>query len=202
MNTTTDAKAPTQYLSFFVAGEEYAIGVLQAKEIVEYTILTKVPNTPRSIRGVINLRGSVVPVVDLAVKFGYSETPVTKRTCIVIVEIVLGGEPMVMGVLADSVSQVVELQADEIEPPPPFGTQAHFGYLQGMAKSGKKFVLLLNIAEVISTDDLLAHASSQQPGGDETKRPRRSHHNNPPGDTIQTDHDQPTVPAIAPAPNP
>ncbi len=196
MNTAKDAKEQSQYLSFFVAGEEYAIGVLRAKEIVEYSVLTKVPNSPPSVRGVINLRGSVVPVVDLAVKFGYPETVVTKRTCVVIVEVVLGGEPLVMGVLADSVNQVIELQDDEIEPPPPFGMQAPVSCLQGMAKSGKKFVLLLNIDEVISADELLANTHAQHRG-------RSSLNEGSAGDALHAPSDLPntSIPADAQAPN-
>src|SRR5206468_11896814 len=112
-----------QYLGFHVAGEEYAIGILRVREILEYDVVTKVPTTPPSIRGVINLRGSVVPVVDLAVKLGLPEIAVTKRTCIVVVEVNLSGERTVMGVLADSVSQVIDLPASEVQPPPTFGTR-------------------------------------------------------------------------------
>src|SRR5215472_10506669 len=93
----------TQYLGFHVAGEEYGIGILRVREILEYDVLTRVPTTPPSIRGVINLRGSVVPVVDLAVKLGLPESVVTKRTCIVVVEVDFEGERTVMGVLADAV---------------------------------------------------------------------------------------------------
>ncbi|HKC12424.1 MAG TPA: chemotaxis protein CheW, partial [Vicinamibacteria bacterium] len=103
-----------QYLGFYIAGEEYAIGILRVREILEYDTVTKVPTTPPSIRGVINLRGSVVPVVDLAVKFGLPESVVSKRTCIVVVEVDLDGERAVMGVLADAVSQVIDLPASEV----------------------------------------------------------------------------------------
>jgi purine-binding chemotaxis protein CheW len=151
----------TQCLSFHVAGEEYAIGILQVKEIIEYDEITMVPKTPPSIRGVINLRGSVVPVVDLAVKFGLPATGVTKRTCIVIVEVDLEGEPTVMGVMADAVSQVIEFQTEDIEAPPSFGTGVDVDYLRGMGKVGKKFVLLLDIDKVLSAEELEAVASLQ-----------------------------------------
>ncbi len=111
----------TQYLTFHLVGEEYAVGILQVKEIIEYGIITKVPQTPPSIRGVINLRGSVVPVVDLAMKFGLSPSPVTERTCIVIVEADLEGERTVMGIIADAVSQVIDLLPQDIQAPPAFG---------------------------------------------------------------------------------
>jgi purine-binding chemotaxis protein CheW len=144
-----------QYLTFFLGGEEYGIGILRVKEILEYDTLTKVPTTPSFIRGVINLRGSVVPVVDLAVKFGLPETPVTKRTCIVIVEVALDGQPTVMGVLADAVSQVMDLTAADIEAPPAFGTQVKVDCLQGMGKIGKRFVLLLDADQVLAAPDLM-----------------------------------------------
>ena len=149
MHPVQDAVEQTQYLTFYLAGEEYAIGILQVKEILEYDTLTKVPQTPASIRGVINLRGSVVPVVDLAAKFGLPPSPVTKRTCIVIVEVDLDGQRTVMGVLADAVSQVMDLAPTDVEPPPAFGTAVRVDYLQGMWKVGKKFVLILDVDRVL-----------------------------------------------------
>ena len=156
MEAMKQAVDQTQYLTFYIADEEYAVGVLQVKEIIEYDTVTKVPSTPPWIRGVINLRGSVVPVVDLAVKFGLPQAEVTRRTCIVIVEVDMGGEKTVMGVMADAVSQVVELSAQEIEPPPAFGTRVRVDYLKGMGKAGKKFVLMLDIDRVLSASELLA----------------------------------------------
>src|SRR6266436_173790 len=146
----------TQYLGFVVADEEYAIGILRVREILEYDTVTKVPTTPPSIRGVINLRGRVVPVVDLAVKLGLPESQVTKRTCIVVVEVNLEGERTVMGVLADAVSQVIDLPASEVEPPPSFGTRVRVDCLLGMGRAGKKFVLLLDIDKVLSAEELAA----------------------------------------------
>jgi purine-binding chemotaxis protein CheW len=143
-----------QYLGFYIAGEEYAIGILRVREILEYDTLTRVPTTPPSIRGVINLRGSVVPVVDLAVKFGLPESVVSKRTCIVVVEVDLDGERAVMGLLADAVSQVIDLPASDVEPPPPFGTRVRVDCLIGMGRAGRKFVLLLDIDKLLSLDGL------------------------------------------------
>jgi purine-binding chemotaxis protein CheW len=105
-----------QYLTFFLADEQYAVGVLNVKEIIEYGVVTRVPTTPPYIRGVINLRGSVVPVVDLSVKFGLQECPVSRRTCIIIMETTLRGERATMGVVADSVSQVIQFAEQDIEP--------------------------------------------------------------------------------------
>jgi len=146
----------TQYLTFYLAGEEYALGILRVKEILEYDTVTPVPQTPPAIRGVINLRGSVVPVVDLAAKFGLPPSLIAKRTCIVIVEVILDGRETVMGVLADAVSQVMDLTAADIELPPAFGTRVKVDYLQGMGKVGKKFVLILDIDKVLSAPELLA----------------------------------------------
>src|SRR5260221_145972 len=125
----------SQYLGFHIAGEEYAIGILRVREILEYDTVTRVPTTPRSIRGVINLRGSVVPVVDLAVKLGLAESVVTKRSCVVVVEMVLEGERTVMGLLADAVTQVFDLPASEIEPPPPCATRIRVECLLGMDRA-------------------------------------------------------------------
>jgi purine-binding chemotaxis protein CheW len=144
----------SQYLTFFLGDEEYAVGILRAKEIIQYDVVTRVPGTPGWIRGVINLRGSVVPVLDLAVKFALPETEASKSTCIVIAEVELEGERLVMGVLADAVSQVIDLLPSDIEPTPAFGTRVHVDYLLGMGKLGKKFVLILDIDKVLSTEEL------------------------------------------------
>jgi purine-binding chemotaxis protein CheW len=160
MATQSAPSEQSQYLGFHMAGEEYAIGILRVREILEYDTVTKVPTTPASIRGVINLRGSVVPVIDLAVKLGLPESVVTKRSCVVVVEIVLDGERTVMGLLADAVSQVIDLPAAEIEPPPPFGTRVRVECLLGMGRAGKKFVLLLDIDRLLSTDDVAAGQSA------------------------------------------
>lgn len=159
MNETTHR---IQYLTFHLAGEEYAIDILQVREIIEYDALTKVPMTPPWVRGVINLRGSVVAVIDLTVKFGQPESPVGKRTCIVIVEVDLGGERTIMGVVADAVSQVMDLPSQEIMAPPAFGTMVRTDYLKGMGKAGKKFVLILEADRVLSADDLQVVASLQE----------------------------------------
>src|SRR5215467_12972213 len=144
-----------QYLTYFLADEEYGINIQQVKEIIEYTAITKVPKVSRWIRGVINLRGNVVPVVDLAVRFGLEERPITKTTCIIIVEVQQETEKAVMGVIADAVNQVIALNAEDIEEPPAFGTRIRLEYLAGMGKLGKKFALILNIDRVLSAAELL-----------------------------------------------
>ncbi len=144
-----------QYLTFMIGGEEYAVSLLKVKEIIEYDTVTQVPKTPEWIRGVINLRGSVVPVIDLAVKLRQAPSIAGKLTCIVITEVKSGDEAAVMGIMADSVRQVIDLRPQEIETPPAFGTRIKIDYLLGMARSGKKFCLLLDTEKVLSTDELL-----------------------------------------------
>jgi purine-binding chemotaxis protein CheW len=142
-----------QYLAFSLAGGDYAVGILKVKEILQYDEITPVPSTPPSIRGVLNLRGSVVPVVDLAVKFGAPAAAVTRRTCVLVVETALDGVAAVMGLVADAVSEVIELRAEDIEEPPAFGTRVKVDYLLGMGKVGKGFVLLLDLDRAISADE-------------------------------------------------
>jgi purine-binding chemotaxis protein CheW len=162
--TAADVIERLQYLAFELAGGDYAVGILKVKEILQYEELTKVPSTPRSIRGVLNLRGSVIPVVDLAVKFGLPEAAVTKRTCVLVVETAFGGVPTVMGLVADAVSEVIELGPDDIEAPPAFGTGVKVDHLVGMGKVGRKFVLLLDIDKVLSADEQdLAVAAAHVP---------------------------------------
>jgi purine-binding chemotaxis protein CheW len=153
MNVTNEVSGRAQYLSFGLAGGDYAIGILKVKEILQYEEITPLPSTPRSIRGVINLRGSVVPVVDLAVKFGLPPTSVTKRTCILVFEATIAGAETVMGLVTDSVTEVIELGPADIEEPPSFGTGVRVDYLVGMGKVGKGFVLLLDLEKVLSADE-------------------------------------------------
>jgi len=164
-----EAVEQQQYLTFLLADEEYAISILKVKEIIEYDTVTKVPKTPKWIRGVINLRGGVVPVIDLAVKFGLEERPVTKTTCIVILEGQFEDQSTTVGVVADAVSQVMELTTEKIQRVPEFGTRVKVDYLLGMAQLSKKFALLLDVDKVISTDELLDElvAKTGQTRGDE-----------------------------------
>ena len=162
-----------QYLTFMIGSEEYAISLLKVKEIIEYDTVTQVPKTPEWIRGVINLRGSVVPVIDLAVKFRQAASVAGKLTCIVITEVESGDEAAVMGIMADSVRQVIDLRPQDIEDSPTFGTRVNVDYLLGMARSGKKFCLLLDTEKVLSTDELLELPESveQSPQSAGTSQP-------------------------------
>jgi purine-binding chemotaxis protein CheW len=148
------AHEPTQYLTFMLGGEVYAIGILSIKEIIEYGGLTTVPMMPGSIRGVINLRGAVVPVMDLSARFGRPPSEVSKRTCIVIVETEDKGEHQVIGVIVDAVNAVQEIAPTEIEPAPTFGMKIASDFIAGMGKVNGKFVILLNIHRVLEVDDL------------------------------------------------
>lgn len=143
-----------QYLTFFMRGEEYAVGILRVREIIEYEAVTRVPSTPVHVRGVINLRGAVLPVVDLAAKFGHGETTPARTTCIVVVETHLNGEMLTVGLMADSVSEVIDIPASAIEPPPPFGTNVRIDFLIGMGKLENRLVLVLDVDRVLSPVEL------------------------------------------------
>jgi purine-binding chemotaxis protein CheW len=164
MDASPNDPTQSQYLTFFIAEEEYGIRILRVKEIIRYDTVTRVPSTPRWIRGVLNLRGIVVPVVDLAIKFGIRETPIARHTCVVIVEASLEGERTLMGVVADQVSQVLDLPPQEIGAPPAFGPRIRVDYIVGMGRVGKRFVHLLDIDGVLSAGELLAVSAA---GADE-----------------------------------
>ncbi len=151
--TAVEAK---QYLTFMLGGEMFSIGILCIKEIIWYANLTEVPMMPACIRGVINLRGAVVPVMDLSNRFGKHSTPVTKSTCIVIIEVETQteGEHQNMGVVVDSVQAVLEIATTEIEPAPNFGTKIRPDFIEGIAKVNGKFVILLNVNRVLSTEEI------------------------------------------------
>jgi purine-binding chemotaxis protein CheW len=145
-----------QYLTFNLGGEMFSINILCIKEIIWYASLTEVPMMPTCIRGVINLRGAVVPVMDLSARFGKPSTPVTKSSCIVIIEIATGdaGERQNMGVVVDAVQAVLEIPASDIEPSPSFGAKIRGDFIEGIAKVNGKFVILLNVDRVLSTQEI------------------------------------------------
>ncbi len=159
METKDGTVGAQQYLTFDLAGEEYAISILRIREIIEYGRVTKVPRMPGWVRGVINLRGSVVPVIDIAVKFGLPETVTSKLSCVILVEVEIDGESMVMGVIAESVNQVIDLSESDICVPPAFGTKLKADFLLGMGSIGKKFALILDIDKILSTEELVAAVS-------------------------------------------
>jgi purine-binding chemotaxis protein CheW len=153
MGARESGVAVQQHLSFVVGGTDFGIPILKVKEILQYEGVTRVPGTPGSIRGVINVRGAVVPVVDLGVKFGRGEVPETKRTCVLVVEARTKEETLTLGVIVDAVSEVVDLAAEEIEPPPAFGTGVKLDHVTGMGKVGKGFVILLDIDRVLTASE-------------------------------------------------
>ena len=149
-----------QYLTFLLGGERFSIGILCIKEIIWYANLTEVPMMPACIRGVINLRGAVVPVMDLSARFGKPATPVTKSTCIVIVEVASDADqesasaPQSMGIVVDAVQAVLEIAASDIEPAPSFGARIRSDFIEGIGKVNGQFVILLNVNRVLSTEEI------------------------------------------------
>lgn len=143
-----------QYLTFSLADEIFAVDVAKVREILEFTSITKVPQTPEYMRGVINLRGSVVPVMDMRLKFGLAETERTVNTCIIVVEIASGADTLVLGMLADSVQEVFELEPENIEPAPRIGMKLDTSFIMGMGKHGDTFIIILDIDRVFSSEEL------------------------------------------------
>lgn len=143
-----------QYLTFMLGGEIFAIGILSIKEIIEYGQLTEVPRMPDFIRGVINLRGAVVPVIDLGARFGKHPASVSRRTCVVIIEVDHDGEQQVVGVMVDAVNEVLDIAPEQIEPAPNFGANIRADFISGMGKVEGKFVIILNVNHVLSLDEM------------------------------------------------
>ncbi len=153
-----DNKGPgntIQYLAFKLGSEVYAVDVAKVREILDFPPITKVPRTPDFMRGVINLRGSVVPVVDMRLKFGMTMTEKSVNTCIIVVEALLDNELTTIGAIADSVQEVVELDPSQIEPPPKIGSRLKVEFLKGMGKVGEHFLMILDIDKVFSTSELM-----------------------------------------------
>ena len=148
--STTLKDAITQYLSFKLEDEVFAVDIAKVREVLEYTSVTKIPQMPTYMRGVINLRGGVVPVVDLRLKFGMTGTEKTINTCVIITEVYLEDETIVLGALADSVQEVFDLLHEDIEPAPKIGTQLDTNFLSGMGKKNDDFILILDIDNVFS----------------------------------------------------
>jgi len=143
-----------KYLTLSLAGEEYGIGIIKVKEIIGMMPVTQVPKTPEYLRGVINLRGKVIPVVDLRLKFGLNGAEYTDRTCIIVTEIAAGGNKIAMGIIVDSVSEVLNIKAAEVEDTPNFGSKLDTAYILGMAKSGQGVKILLDIDKVMAGEEL------------------------------------------------
>src|SRR5580698_5777249 len=145
-----------QYLTFKLGNESFGIDVAKVREILDFTTITEIPRTPEFMSGVINLRGNVVPVVDLRLCFQMSKTVRTRNTCIVVVEVLLESEPTVIGALADSVEEVIDLEPDQIQPAPRIGTQIRTDFIKGIGKRDTQFIMILDIDRVFSAEELAA----------------------------------------------
>jgi purine-binding chemotaxis protein CheW len=146
--------ASTQYLTFKLGEETFALDVAEVREILDFTSVTKVPRTPSFMRGVINLRGSVVPVMDLRLKFGMSVTEQTVNSCIIVVEMSMEGDQVVIGVLADAVQEVIDMEPEQIEPAPRIGTKLNMDFILGMGKHNGSFMMILDIDKIFESSDL------------------------------------------------
>ena len=154
----------TQFLTFMLEDELFALDIDKVREVLDFTSITKVPQTPDYMRGVINLRGSVVPVVDLRLKFGKTMAEKTVNTCVIIVEVDMDGETVVIGAMADAVQEVLDLEPDQIEPPPRIGTKLNLDFIRGMGKHADQFIIILDIDKVFTVDELeLVHEREHDP---------------------------------------
>ena len=143
-----------KYLTFILAQEEYGIGILKVKEIIGMMAITTIPRTPKFVKGVINLRGKVIPIIDLRLKFKMEAIPYSERTCIIVVEIDSDTTTVLIGIVVDAVSEVLNIKEDEIEETPKFGTNLNTEYILGMAKIQKGVKILLNIDQVLSAEEI------------------------------------------------
>ena len=153
-----------QYLTFKLGNEVFGIDVAKVREVLDFTTITEIPRTPDFMSGVINLRGSVVTVVDLRLCFQMSKTERTRNTCIVVVEVLLEGESTVIGALADSGEEVIDLEPDQIQPAPRIGTQIRTDFIKGMGKREAQFIMILDIDRVFSADELSAVRNAEGTG--------------------------------------
>jgi purine-binding chemotaxis protein CheW len=153
-----------KYMAFQVAGEVYAVGILTVREIIGLLEITRVPLSPPAVRGVVNLRGRVIPVVDLRLKFGLGACEPTDQSVIIVVQCTVEGRPLTMGILVDQVLEVLTVTADQIEPSPELGEGVDEGFILGIGKSGSKVVFLLDIAKVLSSREAISIARAAAGG--------------------------------------
>ena len=152
-----------KYLTFNLSGEQYGLEILKVKEIIGLMEITRVPRIPDFVRGVINLRGKVIPIINLRKKFDMESTEDTEQTCIIVVDIMQENVSFLMGILVDSVSEVLDISDDSIEETPKFGTSVSTVFIKGLAKTTGGVKILLNIEEVLTTNDLQSLAESSIP---------------------------------------
>ncbi|MEI6128395.1 MAG: chemotaxis protein CheW [Pseudomonadota bacterium] len=143
-----------KYLTFNLGNEQYGLEILKVREIIGLMDITKVPRTPEFVRGVINLRGKVIPVIDLRNKFCMDKINATEQTCIIVVDILVESRPLQMGIIVDSVSEVLDIDQDDIEDTPTFGTAVRTNFIKGIAKTKGEVKILLNIEEVLTADEM------------------------------------------------
>ena len=143
-----------QYLTFALGDDVFALDIRTVREIIQYSAMTTVPLMPDFVRGVINLRGAVVPVIDLQARFGRSQAPVNKKTCVVIVDVSRNGEKVELGLMVDAVSEVIDIAQTQIEPPPQFGTSIQRDFILGMGKVAGEFIVILEPERALSIDDM------------------------------------------------
>lgn len=160
-SATTVAK---QYLTYKLGEEVFALEITKVREVLEFMTVTKVPRAPDFIRGVINLRGSVVPVVDLRMTFGMTKTERTLSTCVIIAEMTVNGETTVLGAMADSVQEVVELGPDQIEPAPKIGSRLINEFIVGMGKLNGRFIIILDVDRLFSAEEVVLVQAAEQEG--------------------------------------
>jgi len=159
--SVTEITDTRQYLTFKLGDEVFATDVAKVREVLDFTNITKIPRTPDFMSGVINLRGNVVPVVDLRLCFEMSKTEKTVNTCIVVVEMLVDGESNVIGALADSVEEVIDLEPEQIQPPPRIGTKIRTDFIKGMGKRDAQLIMILDIDRVFSAEELATFRAAE-----------------------------------------
>ena len=156
--STNNVDTTNQYLTFSLSDELYALEVSKVKEVLEYQAITRVPKTPDFMRGVINVRGGIVPIVDLRLKFGLPAQEQTVDTCIIVLEISIENETITVGTIADNVHEVVEIQPEEIEPTPKIGTRLDTDFIEGIGKNNDRFLVILNIDKILTSEEITSMA--------------------------------------------
>lgn len=157
-----ESNQTNQYLTFRLGEEIFALEIGKVREVLDFSAVTKVPQTPPFMRGVINLRGSVVPVMDMNLKFGRPDTEKTVNTCIIIAEVTVDGENTIVGALADSVQEVLDMEPGQIEPAPKIGTKLNTEFIKGMGKTDDTFIIILDIDKVFSVEEMGQIGTSSQ----------------------------------------
>jgi len=165
--TVAEEKNTTTYLTFVLGTESFGVDVRKVREVLDFTTITRVPRMPEFMRGVINLRGSVVPVIDMRLKFDMEKAEDTVDTCVIVMEISLDGETTVVGALADAVKEVFDLDAGQIEPPPRIGTSLNTEFIRGMGKHDDEFIIILDIDRVFSAEELAVMSGEKSPAPQE-----------------------------------